>query len=56
MTPRARRVALDDGLGARVPVERAERRREHSVEPRERAQLAHLVEVDEAARHAEFVL
>ena len=56
MSPGARRVPLDDRLGARVPVERAVRRREHAVEPRERAQLAHLVEVDEPARHAELVL
>ena len=56
MAPRTGRVALDDGLRARVPVERAEGRREHALEPRDRAQAPHLLEVDEAARHAELVL
>ena len=40
----------------RVPVERAERRREHAVEPRQRGQRRGLLERDEPAGHAELVL
>ena len=50
------RVPLNDRLGARVAVERAVGRGEDSVELHERTELAHLVEIDEAARDAELVL
>ncbi len=53
---RAGRVSLHDCLRARVPVEGAERGADHSVQARERAELVHLVQRDEAARHAELVL
>ena len=56
MAPRSGRVPLSHGLGAGVAVERAVGRRQHAVEARERAQLADLVEIDEAARDAELVL
>ncbi len=54
--PGAGRVTLRDRVGARVAGERAERRGEDAVEPRERAQLAHLVEVEKPAWHPELVL
>ena len=53
---RAGRVPLRDGLGARVAVERAVGRRQHAVEAGDRAQLADLAWLDEAARDAELVL
>lgn len=49
-------VALDDRLGARVPVERTECRREHAVEPRERREIGRLFRRHDAAGHAELVL
>ena len=56
MCSSTRRVALHDGLRARVPVERAVGRREDAVEPRERTQLRDLGEIDEPARNSELVL
>ncbi len=56
MPARAGRVSLHDCLRARVPVEGAERGADHSVQARERAERVHLVQRDEAARHAELVL
>ena len=56
MAPRSGRVALSHGLGARVAVEWAVGRREHAIEAGDRAQLADLAWLDEAAREAELVL
>ena len=53
---RARRVAERDRLRCSVPVERAERRRDDAVEPRQRGQRGGLLERDEAAGDAELVL
>ncbi len=53
---RSCRVPLNDGVRARVTVDRAERRGEHALEPGERAQLADLGEIDEPARDAQLVL
>ena len=52
----AGRVALGDRLRARVAVDRAEGRREDSVEPRERRERRGLGRVDHPARHPELVL
>ena len=52
----AARIALHDGLRRRVPVERAERAREHVVEADERVQDTDLAGSQHPARHSETVL
>ena len=49
-------VSLDDCLRARVSVERGEGCRQYSLEPRDRAQALHLLEVHESTRYAVLVL
>ena len=56
VAPRSGRIPLRYGLGARVAVERAVGRRQHAIEAGDRAQLADLAWLDEAARDAELVL
>ena len=56
VAPSTGRVSLDDGLRARMPVERGEGCRQHALEPRDRAEAPHLFEIHESTRHAVLVL